>query len=91
MMLTRATRLALAAVLAGVTAPVTWSASAQESFPRQVRVACAGDAKRLCPAYRLGSPEMRTCMEAKGRLISRGCVRALEDTGMAPRGYLGRR
>jgi acyl transferase domain-containing protein len=30
-------------------------------------------------------------MEAKGRLLSRGCVHALEDAGIAPRGYLGRR
>jgi hypothetical protein len=92
MILTRAARLALAVGLAVAVAPgAAPSASAQDAFPRPVRVACTADAKRLCPAYRLGSPEMRTCMEAKGRLLSRGCVHALEDAGIAPRGYLGRR
>lgn len=92
MILTRASRFLMAAGIAATIVPIAAPrVQAQESFPKEVRIGCAADAKRLCPAYRLGSPEMRTCMEAKGRLLSRGCVRALEDTGLAPRGFLGRR
>lgn len=70
-----------AALLAGA-----GTANAEESS-RQVRRACTGDYKRLCPREKPDSPEMRYCMEAKGRMLSRGCVRALEDDGIIPRGY----
>ena len=72
------------AVLAGVAAPV---AQADQSS-RKIRNACSGDYHRLCPREKPDSPEMRYCMEAKGRLLSTRCVRALEDEGIVPRGYL---
>lgn len=53
----------------------------------KVRRACSGDAKRLCPTTKHGSEEQRYCMEAKQSYLSRGCGRALEDEGVAPRGY----
>ncbi len=62
------------------------TADAEESS-RQVRRACSSDARRLCPREKPDSPEMRYCMEAKGRQLSRSCVRALEDDGTVPRGY----
>ena len=55
---------------------------------RKVRQACTGDYHRLCPREKPDSPEMRYCMEAKGKLLSSRCVRALEDEGIVPRGYL---
>jgi hypothetical protein len=61
------------------------AADAQSSG--RVRGACSNDAKRLCPREKPDSPEMRYCMEAKGRQLSRTCVRALEDEGIVPRGY----
>ena len=76
-----ATLVAFAALIAAQT-----SASA-ESSSRRVRVACSGDAQRLCPREKKDSAEMRYCMEAKGRQLSRNCVRALEDDGVVPRGY----
>jgi hypothetical protein len=82
----RAALAGLVTLAAAATTPTP--VPAQESFPRVVRIACTADAKRLCPAYRLGSNEMRNCMEAKARLLSRGCVRALEDAGMVPRNML---
>jgi hypothetical protein len=63
------------------------SSAQAESSSRRVRQACSGDAQRLCPREKKDSPEMRYCMEAKGRQLSRGCVRALEDDGVVPRGY----
>jgi hypothetical protein len=75
---------AIAAVLGGFAA--LSAAEAESSSPR-VRRACTGDYKRLCPREKPDSAEMRYCMEAKGRMLSRGCVRALEDDGVIPRGY----
>ena len=80
----RALRLALvpfAALFAAQTA------AQAEPSSRRVRMACSGDAQRLCPREKKDSPEIRYCMEAKGRQLSRGCVRALEDDGILPRGY----
>ena len=72
-----------AAALATIIVP---AAQAQDSS-RRVRQACSGDAHRLCPREKKDSAEMRYCMEAKGKQLSRNCVRALEDDGIIPRGY----
>lgn len=73
---------AVSVILAG--APQTVRA---EDVSKKVRNACTPDAKRLCPNNKLGSSEMRYCMEANGRKISRPCIQALEDDGIVPRGY----
>jgi hypothetical protein len=52
----------------------------------KVQNACIPDAQRLCPQHMLGSEEMRYCMEAKFKSISRDCVLALEDEGLVARG-----
>jgi hypothetical protein len=77
--------LLLASVLVLTSAPAL-----AEPSSRRVRLACTGDAQRLCPKQKAGSEEMRYCMEAKARSLSSGCVRALEDDGIVPRGYLKR-
>jgi hypothetical protein len=76
------TALSVAALIVAGQAP----AQAEQSS-RRVRQACSSDAKRLCPREKSDSSEMRYCMEAKGRQLSRNCVRALEDDGIVPRGY----
>jgi hypothetical protein len=81
-------RKALSLIAAGLVALSAVPASAEYS-PR-VRNACSGDAQRLCPKQKPGSNEMRYCMEARASSLSRGCVRALEDEGLVPRGYLRR-
>ena len=81
----RSIGLALAAV--AVAAMVVPAAA---DTPRRVRSACAGDAQRLCPREKPNSPEMEYCMEAKGRQLSRQCIRALEDEGMIPRGHFSK-
>lgn len=58
-----------------------------EDVSKKVRNACTSDAKRLCPNNKFGSSELRYCMEANGRKISRSCMQALEDDGIVPRGY----
>ncbi len=47
----------------------------------KVKKACAGDYKRLCPRYKVGSVQLRACMEAKQGEISPKCVQALIDSG----------
>lgn len=60
---------------------------ADDDFPPEVERACGGDARRLCPSDKPGSAGMRYCMEAKQNYFSKRCKRALEDSGVAPRGY----
>ena len=83
--LRRTLGLALAALsMAVALAPVS------AETPRRVRSACAVDAQRFCPREKPNSPEMEYCMEAKGRQLSRQCIRALEDAGMIPRGHFSK-
>ncbi len=63
-----------AIVLAGAAAPAM-------AISGKVKKACAGDYKRLCPSYKVGSPALRACMEAKQVEISSKCVDALIDSG----------
>jgi hypothetical protein len=59
---------------------------AQTLFSTSVVTQCTPDAMRLCPEHALGSTEMRYCMEAKAKALSRDCMVALEDEGIVPRG-----
>jgi hypothetical protein len=52
-----------------------------DAFSARVRRACAGDYHRLCPSYKIDTPQLRTCMEANGILISSPCISALVDSG----------
>jgi hypothetical protein len=56
-------------------------APASAAITGKVKKACAGDYKRLCPSYKVGSAQLRACMEAKQFEISSGCVSALIDAG----------
>jgi hypothetical protein len=76
-------------VIAPIVVALTLAAApAEAEFSKKVRAACSGDAKSLCPKTRANSEELRYCMEAKSTSLSKGCVRALEDDGVIPRGYL---
>ena len=79
-----ARRVGCAAVAA--TALGMLSAAAVAQVSAKVQNACTPDALRLCPQHTLGSEEMRYCMEAKFKNISRECVQALEDDGHIKRG-----
>lgn len=67
-----------AAALAGLTLlpPVP-----AEAVSPKVKKSCAGDYKRLCPRYKVGSAQLRACMEAKASEISSACITALIDSG----------
>lgn len=80
-------RLSLVLVAGVMAAPL---AIAQQSYSTGIVEKCTPDAVRLCPEHALGSTEMRYCMEAKSRQISRDCIIALEDDGFLPRGTRNR-
>ena len=42
---------------------------------------CKSDYKKLCPSYKVGSSELRYCMESQARSISGTCIRAAVDNG----------
>ena len=72
-------KLAIAAAVIGMT--VGFGSPASEAATARVKKACAGDYKRLCPRYKVGSSRLRACMEAKQSEISSRCIDALIDSG----------
>ena len=87
MISTRTYRRAIGALAAALVLPVIVAAPAAAAS-RRVEHACVGDVHRLCPRHQKDSPALHYCMEAHQNSLSRGCVRALEDAGEVPRGYL---
>lgn len=67
------------------------AAPASAAVNDRVKKACSGDYHRLCPHYKVGSPQLRACMEAKQSEISSRCVDALIDSGEVDRQRSGRR
>lgn len=76
----RATSLALAAGLAS-TVLLAASGGAALAQSARVKAACSGDYGRFCPSYPVGSSQLRQCMRANGKSLSRDCVDALVDDG----------
>lgn len=60
------------------------------AYPAQVNKSCKRDYYKLCLTYSIGTPELRRCMEAKRRSISRRCVDALRRARLIPKKYLRR-
>jgi hypothetical protein len=67
--------------VAGVLSGGLTTASPAFAVSAKVKKACAGDYKRLCPSYKVGSTALRACMEAKQAELSSRCVQALIDSG----------
>ena len=74
-------RLAACALLLGLVAAAPASAAVTD----KVKKACQADYHRLCPGYKIGSTQLRACMEAKQSDISSRCVDALIDSGEVDR------
>lgn len=73
----RAAWIAAIALSVGFMAP----AAPAHAVSAKVKKACQGDYKRLCPTYKVGTPQLRACMEAKQAEISSRCVDALIASG----------
>ncbi len=63
------------------------SASAN-AYSARVNSACERDYYRFCAKYSIGTPELRSCMIASRRSLSRRCVDALVAAGEVPKRYL---
>ena len=66
-------------------------APAQAAITEKVKKACKGDYQRLCPGYKIGSSQLRACMEAKQNDITWNCVQELIDAGEVDKPKTGRR
>ena len=56
-------------------------ASPAQAVPNTVQRECRDDYRSFCPAYKVGTAKMRSCMRANGRQLSWGCYEALRDAG----------
>ena len=62
--------------------------SAANAYSARVNSACERDYYRFCGKYSIGTPELRSCMLASRRALSRRCVDALVAAGEVPKRYL---
>ena len=74
-------RRTVAATVAVAVMAIAGAAAPVRAVSAKVKKACAGDYKRLCPSYKVGSPALRACMEAKQAEITSKCVDALIASG----------
>lgn len=56
-----------------------------------VRMACIGDYFSYCSAHRVGSQELRVCMNENGHKLSKRCVGALVAAGEVSKTEVARR
>jgi adenylate kinase len=76
----RATSLGLALGIAAAALVMLPAGDARAQSAR-VKAACSGDYGRFCPSYPVGSAQLRQCMRANGKSLSRDCIDALVDDG----------
>lgn len=83
---------ALALATAVVASAMIIAISSAGAVSQRVKDACKNDYFRHCPAYEVGTPQLRTCMTKAGKRkqLSRVCLRALIDAGQVPRKYLSK-
>ena len=63
------------------------TAGGAAAYSARVKSACKSDFYRFCPAYSVGSSELRACMRSAGGNVSRSCIDALADSGEISRKY----
>jgi hypothetical protein len=82
-------RPAIRAAAVGAAALVMFACgSAANAYSSRVNSACERDYYRFCAKYSIGTPELRSCMLASRRALSRRCVDALVAGGEVPKRYL---
>lgn len=64
-----------------ILAAATLTASNAFAVSLRVKLACASDYYAHCSAYSPDSPQVRSCMRAVGRNLSKGCISALVAAG----------
>jgi len=79
--------IALAFAVAALALPAATEANA---YSRALRNACGADFASLCPKYKEGSPQLRSCFQSNRKRLSSDCVEALVKAGEVPARYLKR-
>lgn len=77
---------ALAAIAAGLVSAVALAGTAS-AYSSRVKSACKSDFYHFCPAYKVGTPQLKACMRSAGGNVSRRCIDALADSGEISRKY----
>ena len=80
-----------AAAAAATVLLVVAVASTANAYSSRINSACERDYYRFCAKYSIGTPELRSCMLASRRALSRRCVDALVAGGEVPKRYLTKR
>jgi hypothetical protein len=77
------------AVVIAALAIVMAAASATDAFAfnKRVRRACGLDYQDFCSQHDPNGSAVRRCFEANRKSLSKGCVRALVDSGLVPSKY----
>lgn len=79
----------LGAAFAGAAALLVMGVvSTADAYSARVNNACERDYYRHCAKYSIGTPELRSCMLASRRSLSRRCIDALVADGEVPKRYL---
>jgi hypothetical protein len=63
------------------------SATDAFAFSKRVRRACGFDYQDFCSQHDPNGSAVRRCFEANRKSLSKGCVRALVDSGLVPAKY----
>ena len=66
------------------------TAGSASAYSSRVKSACKSDFYRFCPAYSVGSSQLRACMRSAGGNVSRRCIDALADSGEVKSKYHSR-
>jgi len=69
----------------------TAGAAEAQSYSKAVQQFCAVDYRKYCGEYGLESAALRVCMDKAGKSLSKGCVRALIQSGEVSQAEVDRR
>jgi hypothetical protein len=62
-----------------------------DSYSKAVQKSCAADYRKYCGEYGLESAALRVCMDKAGKSLSKGCVKALIQSGEVSQAEVDRR
>jgi hypothetical protein len=80
--------LGLLALVLGVSAS---GGTEVQAVSLRTKLACVNDFRAYCSAHKVGSPELRQCMNTNGARLSPKCVRALIADGEISEAEVARR
>jgi len=80
-----------AGLMAVVLAASGSTGSEAHAVSLRAKIACLNDFRAYCKAYKVGSPELRQCMNTNGPKLSTKCIQALIADGEISQEEVARR